>query len=279
MSAKGNISDFLPFCTIRIETKCNDGAIGIGTGFYYDFDDNGLKVPAIITNKHVIEDATIGVLRFHGSIIEDGKHRLSTMQYEVELDDFQSHWIMHPAEEVDLCALPLAELLADFKEADKSIFYIPITKDLIWSDEKLQEFNTIESVIMIGYPIGLWDDVNNLPIIRKGITATHPANAFCGKQEGTADIACYPGSSGSPVFTFNESGTYFDRKGGITTGLRFAFLGVTYAVAIYDAQGVANFRKIPTRSSLNGRFEIPTNLALYIKAQEIEAMAMQILKK
>jgi hypothetical protein len=26
---------------------------------------------------------------------------------------------------------------------------------------------------MIGYPNGIWDAKNNLPVIRKGITATH----------------------------------------------------------------------------------------------------------
>ena len=28
---------------------------------------------------------------------------------------------------------------------------------------------------MVGYPIGISDEVNNLPIFRKGYTASHPA--------------------------------------------------------------------------------------------------------
>ena len=53
---------------------------------------------------------------------------------------------------------------------------------------------------MIGYPDGIWDSVNNLPVIRKGITATHPHISWNGKTEFLTDIASFPGSSGSPYF-------------------------------------------------------------------------------
>lgn len=52
---------------------------------------------------------------------------------------------------------------------------------------------------MVGYPDGIWDEFNNQPIVRRGITATHPKNDFNGKGEFLIDAVCFPGSSGSPV--------------------------------------------------------------------------------
>ncbi len=44
---------------------------------------------------------------------------------------------------------------------------------------------------MIGYPNGIWDEANNMPIIRRGITATHPNFNYNGKPEFMIDAACF----------------------------------------------------------------------------------------
>lgn len=41
------------------------------------------------------------------------------------------------------------------------------------------------------YEIGLWDELNNFPIIRNGITVSHPVLNFNGKSIGIVDMACY----------------------------------------------------------------------------------------
>ena len=41
---------------------------------------------------------------------------------------------------------------------------------------------------MVGYPIGLWDEVNNMPLVRKGITSYHPSMDFEGKSIGITSI-------------------------------------------------------------------------------------------
>lgn len=53
---------------------------------------------------------------------------------------------------------------------------------------------------MVGYPIGLADARNNYPIFRKGYTAAHPAVDFNEDGIGLVDMACFPGSSGSPIY-------------------------------------------------------------------------------
>ena len=85
-------------------------------------------------------------------------------------------------------------------------FYIPIEEDLIYDDEKLKNLSAVEDILMIGYPIGLYDMENNYPIFRKGITSSHPATNFDNKNIGLIDTACFPGSSGSPILIVNENG-------------------------------------------------------------------------
>lgn len=72
-------------------------------------------------------------------------------------------------------------------------FYIALTKELIPNFEQLSNLRAIEDITMIGYPTGLWDRVNNLPIVRKGITATHPNINYNGIEEILIDAKfCFP---------------------------------------------------------------------------------------
>ncbi len=58
----------LSHSTVRIEVKYIDGYAGIGTGLLYQFQStNKLYVPAIVTNKHVLEKAKILNLVFNPS--------------------------------------------------------------------------------------------------------------------------------------------------------------------------------------------------------------------
>ena len=57
---------------------------------------------------------------------------------------------------------------------------------------------------MIGYPNGLWDQKNNLPIARRGLSATPIYSNQNGKNEFLIDCACFPGSSGSPIYTYQQ---------------------------------------------------------------------------
>lgn len=43
----------------------------------------------------------------------------------------------------------------------------------------------MEDVVMIGYPIGLSDTYNHKPIIRRGITASHPKKITKEKRDLT----------------------------------------------------------------------------------------------
>ena len=127
----------------------------------------------------------------------------------------------------------------------------------------------IEEVVMVGYPNGIWDHVNNMPVFRRGVTATHPNADYCGRKEFMIDAACFPGSSGSPVLLYNL-GNYSDRKGNTIIGSRLKLLGVLYAGPQHTATGEIAIQTIPTVSKPVAISRIPNNLGLIIKAERLK---------
>jgi hypothetical protein len=88
-------------------------------------------------------------------------------------------WFERPDPDVDLCCLPIARI-QELIPPPLAPFYIAL--EGISSDDVLKNLDVVEDVIMVGYPNGLWDHVNNLPLVRKGTTATHPGMDY--KIEG-----------------------------------------------------------------------------------------------
>ena len=264
-----SISERLAHSTVRIETSTDSGG-GSGTGFFYRFADKGdTYVPAIVTNKHVIEGSLGGsfVLTEKGNDENPiyGKYR------RFDFDNFQNHWILHPDKEVDLCAMPIAPLLHQAEERNLNFFYISLDKSLLLTEKELNDLILMEDVVMVGYPNGIWDEKNNMPIFRKGITATHPNLDWNGRAEFLIDAACFPGSSGSPVFLFNQGG-YATRSGGLVIGpSRVKLLGVLYAGTQHTVSGEIKVVQVPTQNTAVSISSIPNNLGIVIKASQLAA--------
>lgn len=127
---------------------------------------------------------------------------------------------------------------------------------------------------MYGYPNGLIDYYNNLPILRSGITATQPKLNFNGKEEFLTDIHNFGGSSGSPIFIIREKlQQYNSNPGSFTLGIpkSYYFVGIHYAgeslnvktrdseLLYYDTIGEEIDREI----------NIPLNIGHVIKSYKI----------
>lgn len=273
------ITEQIQHSTIRIETILNNGNISTGTGFFFNFlkQDDGSHIPAIVTNKHVVKDSKIGSFRL--TLVDDNNNPKYTYTKEYKIPDFESKWIKHPDIEIDLCAFPIGGLLNLAKDNNEKFYYVPLGKSLILSDEELEKLTAMEDITMVGYPNGIWDEVNNLPIFRRGITATHPKMNYNGKEEFMIDAACFPGSSGSPVMLLNE-GSY-PTQGGLVMGTRLHLLGVLYAGPQHTAAGEIKIVNIPTRQEPVAVSRIPNNLGLIIKAKkliELESEIKRVLK-
>jgi len=99
-----------------------------------------------------------------------------------------------------LCFLDLDPIIKDAEKRKESIFIRSINEKFIPNDRIWNTFTYLEDIIMIGYPYGLFDATNNLPINRMGTTASQLMLNFNNKLKYLTDIINFKGSSGSPVF-------------------------------------------------------------------------------
>lgn len=215
------------FVTVRIESdKTNEnGQIEkeISTGFIVTYRWGRDKVgDFLVTSKHAIEDADTG--RFFFVRAADGRPLLGET-YNIEMDNFSQRWYKNPDPRVDMAIMPLAGVLRELEKRRWKIYYKSIPPDIALGFEGAPELDAIEEVIFIGYPSGLYDAKNFLPVARRGITATPLVVDYSGLPQFLIDASVFPGSSGSPVFIVN-TGSYSDRKGNLVLGNRVIFLGM-----------------------------------------------------
>ena len=234
-----SLREKLCFCTTRIEAQIDDKKMSYGTGFFFNFQASGDRmIPVIITNKHVAcgkRNLTFYLSKQdgNGNPIFLAPIKLTLSEIELKNSLFE-----HPDPEIDLCAVAINPLINKAKSIGFTPFYRTFTANHIPTKEDLDKLDGIEEVQMIGYPNALWDKQHNMPLVRKGITATWPKLDFNGKREFLIDAACFPGSSGSPVIICDMGLFYSKEKKDTIIGNRFMLLGIQYSVPIRTAEGV-----------------------------------------
>ncbi len=122
---------------------------------------------------------------------------------------------------------------------------------------------------MVGYPRGLWDQHNNMPIARLGTTATHPLALYQGKREFLVDVAAFQGSSGSPVFAF-EAPMFRQHDGSFTPGTKAQFIGVVWGVVEWTVEGKLKVIEIPSASKRAPIINTSLNLAIAVHGEAIQ---------
>lgn len=144
--------------------------------------------------------------------------------------DWPKMWFGHPDQNVDISICPLVPLL-EFMRQQHGIdpFYRAVDTSMIPNEEQNRKLDAIEPVTFVGYPNGVWDSKNLLPVARRGTTASPIEVDFEGTPCFLIDASVFGGSSGSPVFILNQ-GSFATNEGGIVIGSRFLFVGVIAAV-------------------------------------------------
>ena len=240
------IAEQLLFATLRIVAPRVDGPDSVGTGFIVSYrwtDDR--QGPFLVTNKHVVQGTVLGNLSF---TLEhrpgDDPEPYIGQSTSVSLGGGAWRWVEHPSKDIDLAALPLAPVRKHLAERNETPYYRSIPTDLIPGQDGLEDLDAVEEVLFVGYPSGIYDQANNLPIFRKGITATPVTVDYEGKPVFLIDASVFPGSSGSPVFIYNN-GSWSTRGGQLMSGRRVLLLGVLGSVYRREDESSLRFEEVP----------------------------------
>lgn len=254
-------------CTVRLATDKSTG-----TGFFYWFKrslEDQAHAPAIVTNNHVLEGAT--QLRL---VVTGRKGDGPVEQLEITCPLTQLQIMRHPGG-LDLCAIAIGPLLEPYGQAGYTLAVTFLNRSIVPTKEQLDELQAVNRVLMIGYPNGIWDRVNNKAIFRSGITATHPGLKYEGERNFLIDVAVFPGSSGSPVVLY-ENGVISSRDGWGLGGERLYLIGVVHRV--FEHQTVKGELKLvdrPVDQAVVPSVYVPNNLGICLHADalhDIEAL-------
>lgn len=264
------------YCTTRIVgyLGASKTTFKTGTGFFYNFpSEGGQSVPVLITNKHVVEGTSSLGFLVHASTVKEAKQP----DTKAQISSTAAEFIHHPNPKIDLCGVPIGPVASTMTPHP---FFRSLDPSLVKSNVQLKELTAVEDILMVGYPNGLWDATNNFPLIRRGITASHPAVDFNvnGVPTTVVDVASFPGSSGSPVFIYN-AGTYSDRSGGTIVGTRIILLGILFSGPTFQSDGTIVVREIPTAAVPVPQITMMMNLGYIIKANELAALGSAIFTK
>lgn len=186
---------------------------------------------------------------------------------QIQWDKFEERWYKHPDPEIDIAAMPIVPTMKKLEELGQDIFFRHITDKMALRTEWLEDLDALEEIMFVGYPSGIYDEVNLLPIIRKGVTATPLHVDYNGKPIFLIDASVFPGSSGSPVFIYNPSG--FGTNKSFTVGSRFIFLGVIAEVLIRQETGTLEFVSIPIKIEPRIRTKETLDLGIVYKANTV----------
>ena len=235
------------FMTLRIETERS-----VGTGFIFEHKwkcpQTGSELTGVflVTNKHVIANTDKGAIRFTLRTDDDSGPELGKY-FGVKIARHQwNWWAGHPMEDVDIAVFPLNPTFKMLAARGVKPFFSCVDAKLLPENSPFGDLNALERILFVGYPDGVYDAINNLPVIRSGITATPPGVDYKGRPMFLIDASVFPGSSGSPIFAYDR-GAWLSGTSEWTVGSeRVVFLGVLAAALFCKSDGSLEFRDIPT---------------------------------
>jgi V8-like Glu-specific endopeptidase len=275
----------LCYITTKIRTeKALSGTqieIANATGFFITFITPVGEKLCLVTNRHVIEgkdkmSVYLNKKDAGGNPIDD-----EIVIGNIDLSRFKegADYYFHPrvnratGEPYDLCVIPFENIIPSLEKQTGSLLYYKSFKenDFMTNTNK-STLDSIEDIIMVGYPNGIWDEVNNRPIIRKGITATDPKVDYMNSQMFLIDCACIQGSSGSPVLQYKDGlkAKVENGKLNLSDSINHMLLGIQQSIPIRKIEATIDSSSGTTNTLQTGErisVEIPINLGFILKAE------------
>jgi hypothetical protein len=259
---------------VRLTAGATEASLtSTGTGFFYQVahPTTNLAKVLIVTNKHVVRGCNFVqfVLSSAPSVAD-----LNAEHQPVGRTDRNVVWplagnlLSHPEADVDLCAVDITVPYGQLLQAGRQMRSMCVNSTWVPSATDYQNLRDIEQVLVVGYPIGLWDAHNNMPIARRGTTATHPRARYEGRRNFLIDVAAFPGSSGSPVFTY-ESPMFRQPDGSLSPGTKVSFVGVVWGVIERAVTGELRAVEIPSAITQVPIVQASLNLAIALHSDTI----------
>ena len=258
-----SITKKLLFNTVRVDTVLEDGSEGSGTAFVVSHAHPRGTYTFIVTNRHLVEGVRRGGLVFTQK--RNGQPAFGE-RFQLNIEDFPHAWFLHPDPEVDLAIIPMRPLEQAARDQGVELYYHVIDSRQAPDAATLRALDALEEILFVGYPNGVWDHANLMPIMRRGTTATPIALDFEGRPEFLVDAAVYPGSSGSPVFIYQNDHLRPNQN----AGRKFLFAGVIAAVFFREEANQLVAAPVPANN--NAPMTIGSemiDLGLVIKAQAV----------
>ena len=232
----------------------------------YD-DGAGAHYPVLVTNKHVLADATEARFTLprlaDGTALTDGLPMNAGTQ-TIVTGFGSSSWVGHPHPEVDVAAMLFGSILQNMTDRGTPAFFRGFGSDLLLTEVQSETLDSIEDVTFVGYPNGLYDTDSMLPIARRGQTATPLFNNYQGMPAFLIDASVFPGSSGRPVLILNR-GSYTTREGNTVIGSRLHVAGVVASVHTREVHG-----EVVLTSAGVASFHDMIDLGIVFKASAIQ---------
>lgn len=266
-------SEQLFFTTVYLSGKDAAATTWTGTGFIVNYEvANGGIAPILVTNKHVLDGAVELTVRL---VRADADGQPTSQATQTTLLGFgPSAWLGHPVPEVDIAVLLLGPVIQQMQGEGRAPFFRAFSAGHLLTEQQAQDLDALEEVTFVGYPNGLFDTANFLPIARRGQTATPLQNNYRGAPAFLIDASVFGGSSGSPVLIFDR-GSYATRAGGTVIGTRLHLVGVLAAVHIRQASG--SVHDLPAKKI--AVFNEPIDLGIVFKSSAIQDCVNLLLTK
>lgn len=168
------------------------------TGFFYIHKAEFY----LITNRHVIIDEKKEIygdsVKFYVHLNKEKPDDIKYLTVRLYDENKKPTWLEHKSNSktsiVDVVAIPINDEIWEYHD---SIEY--------WSEKnqprnEVGYLNSFINLSYIGYPLGFFDEINNLPLKRSGTPSSVYGIGFREKPRFLLDVISHPGASGSPVY-------------------------------------------------------------------------------
>lgn len=193
MESKSVSIEPLLLCATPIFTYSAGALLTNATGFFFQRNDELF----LVSSRHVFCDEKEShfpdriEIKFH---IDPG-NVVRSIEYSIPLySNGMSQWIAgsDASGNIDVAAIRI-----DKKALPPAAIYTAFTPDSLLSDQETIEIGT--SMLIVGFPLGFYDTLHKLPVVRHAINASSFAMRFQGNGYFLTDARTHRGSSGAPV--------------------------------------------------------------------------------